>query len=349
MTENRPTIAITMGDPVGIGPEIIMKAVTNPEIMEIARIFLIGQTRVFERVADSCNLKIQMQTVNEESKDWADSFDGLVNVLQIGGSTLPDLEFGKPSALAAEAAYLSIEKSVELALKERIDAVVTAPINKEEMRLRYSDFIGHTEAFEVLSNVSSALTMFQLDNMRIFFLTRHIALRDVFQYVKKDNVLNTLLRMKKYLKILGMGNPRMAVAGLNPHSSEGGIFGDDEQKEIEPAVRSAQRLGIDVVGPIPADSVFWNARQGFYDAVLSLYHDQGHTAAKTADFNRTVSVTLGLPFIRTSPDHGTAYDIASKFTANPTSMIESIKIASLYALRWKKGWNSIRSNYATAK
>ncbi|MBC7239456.1 MAG: 4-hydroxythreonine-4-phosphate dehydrogenase PdxA, partial [Chloroflexi bacterium] len=232
----------------------------------------------------------------------------------------------KISVKAGRASAKYIEKAVELASLREVDAIATAPINKEAWKLADVPHIGHTEMLGDLTGVRDPLTMFQVKDLRIFFLTRHVSLRKACDMVKKERVLDYIERCTKALKALGIENPRLAVAALNPHGGEHGLFGDEEMKEIEPAVKEAQKRGFNAYGPLPADSVFWACLSGKYDAVLSLYHDQGHIAAKTLDFHRTVSITLGLPFLRTSVDHGTAMDIAGQGIANPISMIEAIKV-----------------------
>lgn len=211
-----------------------------------------------------------------------------------------------------------------------IDAIATTPINKEALRAAHVNYIGHTEILGALSHSRDPLTMFEVDGLRVFFLTRHMSLREACDAVKKDRVLEYIRRCTKALQQLGVKG-KMAVAGLNPHSGEHGLFGWEEVKEIAPAVAQAQQEGYDVVGPIGPDSVFHQALQGRYQAVLSLYHDQGHIATKTYDFERTIAVTLDMPFLRTSVDHGTAFDIAGKGIVSDISMIEAIRLAAKYA------------------
>ena len=211
-----------------------------------------------------------------------------------------------------------------------IDAIAITPINKEALRAAHVNYIGHTEILGALSHSRDPLTMFEVDGLRVFFLTRHMSLREACDAVKKDRVLEYIRRCTKALQQLGVKG-KMAVAGLNPHSGEHGLFGWEEVKEIAPAVAQAQQEGYDVVGPIGPDSVFHQALQGRYQAVLSLYHDQGHIATKTYDFERTIAVTLDMPFLRTSVDHGTAFDIAGKGIVSDISMIEAIRLAAKYA------------------
>ncbi len=213
-----------------------------------------------------------------------------------------------------------------------IDAIATTPINKESIKAGNVNFIGHTEMLAHLSRTEDPLTMFQVQNMRVFFLSRHLSLRDACDAVKKNKIKDYIKRSLEALKQLGIKEPLLAVAGLNPHNGEHGMFGDEEVKEILPAVKECVEDGLNVLGPIPGDSVFAMALKGRYDGVLSMYHDQGHIATKTVDFERTISLTIGMPFLRTSVDHGTAFDIAGKGIANGVSMYETIRLAAEYAL-----------------
>lgn len=217
-----------------------------------------------------------------------------------------------------------------------MDALATTPINKESLQAADVPYIGHTEILASLTGVDDPLTMFEVRSMRIFFLTRHLSLRDAIDQITADRVHDYLVRCDRALQRLGLENRKFAVAGLNLHSGEGGLFGREEVDEIEPGIERARRDGIAAVGPVPADSVFYHALQGRYDAVLSLYHDQGHIAAKMTDFERTISITNGLPFLRTSVDHGTAFDIAGTGQASSVSMEECIKLAAQYAPKFRE-------------
>ncbi|MGB4438083.1 MAG: 4-hydroxythreonine-4-phosphate dehydrogenase PdxA, partial [Sedimentibacter sp.] len=229
-----------------------------------------------------------------------------------------------------------IKAAILLALDRKVDAIATAPINKESLKEANVPYIGHTEILEDLTKTKNPLTMFQVKNLRVFFLTRHVSLKKACDEVTEENVYEFIIRCKDALEILGVYNPKIAVAGLNPHSGEHGLFGYEEVDEIMPAIARAKKLDIDVVGPVPADSVFYLGLNGKYDAVLSLYHDQGHIATKMVDFERTISITNNLPFLRTSVDHGTAFDIAGTGMAGEVSMVEAIKLAAEYAPNFKR-------------
>jgi len=323
----RPIIGITMGDPAGIGPEIVVKALDNKNIYDSVRPLVIGTADYLELNMKIINKSLDINRV--EKIDDCKFEHGTIDVFNVPGEDR--ISFGKISPGAGCLAFEYIKKSIEMALDGVIDGVATAPINKEAIRAAGIDFIGHTEMYTELTSSRDVLTMFQIDNLRIFFLTRHMSLVEACKKVTFENVYRGILSSYNALLSLGFNNPKLAVAALNPHGGENGLFGYEEVKEIIPAIQKASEEGRDVYGPVPADSVFHLAKMGKYDAVLSLYHDQGHIAAKTLDFERTVSVTIGLPFIRTSADHGTAYDIAGKGIASSVSMEEAIFVAGEYA------------------
>ena len=216
-------------------------------------------------------------------------------------------------------------------MEGKADAISTAPINKEALRAAGVDFIGHTEIFAALTDTNDPLTMFETNGMRIFFLTRHVSLRNMVDMITKERIIDYVERCTEALARLGVTDGTMAVAGLNPHSGEHGLFGWEEVNELAPAVEELRARGYNVEGPVSADSVFHQAALGRYNSVLSLYHDQGHIAAKTLDFDRTIAITNSMPILRTSVDHGTAFDIAGKGTASAISMIECVKLAAKYA------------------
>ena len=269
-----------------------------------------------------------------EKVEDGDYRDGILNVIDLQNIDLNIMEYGKVQGMCGKAAFEYIKKSVDLAMSHQVDAIATTPINKESLRAGNINYIGHTEILGDLSNSRDPLTMFEVANMRVFFLTRHMSLRNACDAITKERVLEYIQRCTKALKQLGV-NGKMAVAGLNPHSGEHGLFGYEEVEEVTPAVEEAQKLGYDVVGPIGADSVFHQALQGRYQAVLSLYHDQGHIATKTYDFERTIAITLDMPFLRTSVDHGTAFDIAGQGIVSAISMIEAVRLAAKYAPNFK--------------
>jgi 4-hydroxythreonine-4-phosphate dehydrogenase len=289
----KPRIGITVGDPAGIGPEIVAKTLESAEIREICEPVVFGMTDPTE-------------------------------IARAG------VRYGEVSASGGKLAFKAIEEAVSAAKRGDIDAIATAPLNKESLKAAGVPYIGHTEILAGLTGSDDPLTLFETLSLRSFFLTRHVSLREACDLVTEERVYRYLVRCSRALRDgLGIADPLIAVAGLNPHCGEHGLFGTEEES-IPPAIERAVREGVRAVGPIGADSVFHLAKIGRFDAVLSLYHDQGHIACKTLDFERTISLTLGLPFLRTSVDHGTAFDIAGKGIASAVSMIEAVKVAAKY-------------------
>ena len=323
---NRPFIAVPIGDPAGIGPEIVVKAVASEEIKNIARCIIIGDCNVIANALKITNTDINICRI-EKTEDYKDNH---LNIIPIDNVDFTALHIGEVSGICGKAAYEYIEKSIDLAMKKQVAAVATPPINKESLKAANIPYIGHTEIFGALTNTADPLTMFEVRNLRIFFLTRHVSLRNACDLITKERIEDYVKRCIDVLNKLGVTDGTMAIAGLNPHSGEHGLFGLEEVDEITPAVENLKALGYEVDGPISADSVFHLALQGRYNSVLSLYHDQGHIAAKTFDFERTISVTGGMPILRTSVDHGTAMDIAGTGKASEISMKEAIKVAVKY-------------------
>jgi len=330
----RPLIGITMGDPASIGPEIAAKALNNPEIYTLCRPLLIGDSRVMARAFGTTGVRLELNPVATPAEGRYEH--GAIDLIDLPLLDMDTLRWGEIQAQAGAAAFAYIRRSIELALEGTIDAVTTGPINKEALKAAGVEFIGHTEMFGEFTGTHDPLTMFETRGLRIFFLTRHVSLIEACRMITRDRVLDYIRRCTASLRQLGLERPKLAVAGLNPHSGEHGLFGDEEVREIEPAIRTAQAEGYDVSGPHPADSVFWHAAQGRFDAVLSLYHDQGHIAAKMYDFERTVSITTGLPFLRASVDHGTAFDIAGTGQASAVSLEEAIRVAAKYAAAFRR-------------
>ncbi|MBM3138499.1 MAG: 4-hydroxythreonine-4-phosphate dehydrogenase PdxA [Chloroflexi bacterium] len=329
MNTQKPVIAVTMGDPAGIGPEICVDALLDRSIYEICNPFIIGSRSMLEIASKILNKEIQVNLIDDP---WGANCElGVINVYEPGKFDTSALLFGQVQRLAGQMAYDWIKASIELGLKGKVDGVATCPINKQAIRLAGIKEAGHTEIFQELTRSPYALTMFSCHQLRVFFLSRHMSLLDACRYVTKENTLEMLRLVDKELKQAGFLNPLIAVAALNPHGSDDGLFGNEEKDALVPAVEAAQLLGINAIGPIPADSVFHIGKSGAYDAILSLYHDQGHIATKTLDFERTVTLTLGLPFIRGSVDHGTAFDIAGQGKASAVSLVEAIKVVAEYA------------------
>lgn len=324
----RSIIAIPLGDPAGIGPEIVVKALNQKEIYDLCRPVVIGDVSVVEHALNvsTCKLHVNaISTVEEGSYEY-----GTIDVISVDAIQMKDIRVGEVQASCGLASFAYIKEAINLALNKKVDAIATTPINKESLRAAEVPYIGHTEMLEALTQSIDPLTMFEVRNMRIFFLTRHLSLKDAINQMTQDRVHDYLIRCDAALEKLNVSDRTIAVAGLNPHAGESGLFGNEEVEAIGPGIEAAKRSGIQAVGPVPADSVFHQALNGRYAAVLSLYHDQGHIAAKMTDFEKTVSITNGLPFLRTSVDHGTAFDIAGEGIASEVSMVECIKVAAKY-------------------
>lgn len=336
---NRPVIGITLGDPAGIGPEIVLGALRDGEVHDRCIPVVIGHEGILRRVAKTSGVSAG-EIVTVDSPRSAAGDKGKVEVVHVETPGMDDIVSGVVSAEGGAAANAFIKRACELGLAGEIDAITTAPINKESLRAAGVEHIGHTEMLAEylrsdasdarLSHRSSAaapLTLFITQNMRIFFLSRHYSLRQAIDYINADRVYDFIRRVHNAMTDFGFTNPRIGLAALNPHASDGGQFGTEERDHLIPAAKRAREEGINVTDPIGADSVFNMALEGRFDCVISLYHDQGHIAAKTRDFHGTVTATLGLPVLRTSVDHGTAFDIAWHGVANPISMKMAILAA----------------------
>ncbi len=330
----KPIIAVTMGDPAGIGPEIVVKSIADKATFDIARCIVVGDKKVMAKAIEIVGADLKINTVDSPAD--GDYSYGVLNMIDLDNIDMSRFEYGKVNAMCGQAAFDYIKKSIEITMDKQADAVATTPINKESLHAAEVDFIGHTEIFGALTGTADPLTMFETNGLRVFFLTRHKSLRDMLDDIKKDRIIDYVERCTGALRRLGVKDGTMAVAGLNPHSGEHGLFGWEEVNEIAPAVLELKERGFSVAGPVPADSVFHQAAQGRYNSVLSLYHDQGHIATKTLDFDRTISITNGMPILRTSVDHGTAFDIAGKGIAGAVSMEEAIRLAAKYAPFFKQ-------------
>ncbi len=329
----KKTIALTMGDPLGIGPEIVALTLADPEVNDVCRPLAVGNRKIIDLAAARRGIGDFEERFGQNIIDvelHAPGFDADQDNID----SLISGHAGTVQAFAGQHAYSCIERAHELCASGAAAAVATAPINKEALRAAGVPFIGHTEIFGALTATPDPLTMFETDGLRVFFLTRHVSLRQACNLVTRERLLDYIDRALAALKQLGVNitaEKPLAVAGLNPHSGEHGLFGTEEVEIIAPAVEKARTEGLPVAGPIGADSVFHLAHKGNFAAVLSLYHDQGHIATKTLDFERTISLTLGMPYLRTSVDHGTAFDIAWQNKASPVSMREAVLLAAKYS------------------
>lgn len=311
----KPTIAITMGDANGIGPEILAKALANPELYAACRLKVLGCEKTLRAACALANTSI----------DW--------NALQIvdAGFSISHLAPGTVQQDAARASVAWIRAAVDMALKHEVDAVVTCPINKEGLRLAGCEAIGHTEILAEMTGTPEYRMSLFTDVMRIVHITGHLPLREALRKVKAHRVAETIRIAHDALLRLGLERKRIAVAGLNPHAGEGGLIGDEELREIAPAVTQCAAEGIDCSGPYPPDTVFRRMFLGEFDLVVAMYHDQGHIPLKLVSMDEGVNVTLGIPIVRTSVDHGTAYDIAWKGVAREGSLIAALRLAARLA------------------
>ena len=336
----RPIIGITMGDAAGVGPEVIAKALSLEEIYSICRPIVIGDAGVIEQAVRIAQVNLSVKCVHD-LKD-ANFEYGVIDVLDLRNINLTRLKMGTVSAMAGRAAVEYVERAANLALNHEIHAIATAPINKEAINRAGYDYAGHTELLAHLTNTEDYAMMLMKEPLRVTHVTTHTSLKKACRMIRKKRVCKVIKLTYEALKAIGINRPTIAVASLNPHGGEGGLFGTDEIEEIKPAVEMAKKEGIDVEGPLPADTVYVKARGGAYDAVVAMYHDQGHIPIKLLGLEwdekqkrwtmvSGVNVTIGLPIIRTSVDHGTAFGKAGKGAANPESMIEAIKLAARMA------------------
>ncbi len=328
-SKERPVIiGVTAGDPAGIGPEIVVRACRSEKIREKVRLVIFSDRAVLDQTSELLSLPAKWCEIRHPG----DIKNCDTGIPYVDGQIIHEpVAYGRLSALCGRAAYTYFSMAIDWALKGYVDGIATAPIQKEALRMGGCDLLDHTTILKEKTRSLETTTLFVTGELRIFFLTRHIPLRDVADALSEEEIYRAIGRCRKFLKTLGIREPKLAVAALNPHGGEDGMFGEEERRIIRPAIERARDEGEDVAGPVPADAVFNRAKEGHYDGVLSLYHDQGHIAAKTLDFYRTVSFTMGLPFLRTSVDHGTAFDIAGKGEANVTSMEEAILAAADYS------------------
>ena len=324
-TSKKPSIAITMGDPCGIGPEVVVKALADPWVYASCHPVVVGNTYAMERAVELTGSTLHINTVEDPANAGRDS--GTIDVIDIGNLNPEDITVGKINPGCGQAAMEWVTKAGQLAMAGSVEALATAPLNKEAASLAGYKSIGHMELLQELTGSKTVATMLMAKNLRVVHLTTHRSLRLACDYVKKDRILQFLQITQESFVKWGFDKPRIAVAALNPHGSDGGLLGSEEAEEIAPAVAEAQSQGINAIGPIPADTVFHHAIEGRYDVVLAMFHDQGHIPVKVYGFEESITANLGLPFVRTSVDHGTAFDIAGQGIATHASMLEAIRLA----------------------
>ena len=337
----KPIIGISMGDPAGIGPEICVKAVTDPYVLSLCNPVIVGSAPVIDRAA----AVVKSQAVVVPLKDISEALftDNTVNVYDLKPDYDASVPFGVVTAEAGNAAFEAVTAVIDLANRGLIDATVTAPIHKESINLAGHHFAGHTEIFAKYTGSSSVAMLLVDGDFRVIHVSTHVSLRQACDLVKKERVLHVIRLMHDACRKFGIADPLIAVCGLNPHASDGGLFGTEEAEEIMPAIEAARKEGINAEGPHPADTIFSKVAGGFYDGCVAMYHDQGHVPFKVKGFVwdqqqgkwskiHGVNITLGIPIIRVSVDHGTAFDIAGKGIADHTSMIHAIE----YSVRMSK-------------
>ena len=321
----KPLVAITMGDAAGIGAEVIVKALSDSSIYERCNSFVIGNSEALSEAVKLASSNASVRVVDSISN--LEAINGIIDVFDMNNLDFSEVKYGELSTKCGRASVEWILKAGEMASAGKIQAICTAPINKEACDLAgYAD-IGHMEIFQKQTNSKQVATMLMSGQLRVVHLTTHRSLRVACDYVTEKNVLEKIQLTDEYFKKWGFEKPRIGVSALNPHASDGGLLGDEESEQILPAVVKAKGMGITVNGPIPADTIFNQNIDGHYDVCIAMYHDQGHIPIKVHDWKKSVSINLGLPFVRTSVDHGTAFDISGKGIADHISMMESIKVA----------------------
>lgn len=336
MSKALPILAITMGDPASIGPEIAVKALLQPAIHQICRPLLIGDAAVFQQIIQLLKLPAQVHAVNSVAD--ARFNIGSIDVFDLGITDVSALQFGEIAAMCGEASFQAVKKAIELAMAGEVDATVTGPINKKSINEAGHHFAGHTEIYAHYTGTKKYAMLLVEDNINVIHVSTHVSLRQACDLVKHDRIVQVIELIVDGLKRLGKTNLKIGVAGLNPHSGDNGLFGTEDIEEIAPAVATARALGYDVEGPVPPDTMFAKAAMGAYGGVVAMYHDQGHIPFKLSGFKwnaekqqmdsvKGVNITLGLPIIRTSVDHGTAFEIAGKGIASADAMILAIESA----------------------
>ncbi len=325
----KPLIAITMGDASGTGPELITMALSNPEVATTCRPVVIGEAKTMEEAFEITGLPGAVRKIH--SLEEARFEENSVNVLDLENIDTAKLKRGEINLMAAKAAFEFIKSVAELALENKVAAIVTSAINKEALNKAGFHYDGHTGLLAELCGNPPVTMMLAAGNLRVGHVSTHVSLSEAINRIQPDRILRVIELMNAGIGDLGITNPRIAVAGLNPHAGEGGLFGDEEAKFIAPAIEEARRLGIDASGPHPGDTVFFRTLEGEFDGAVAMYHDQGHVAAKMLGIWKGVNITLGLPIIRTSVEHGTDFQNAGTGKADPRSLLQAIKLATVMA------------------
>jgi 4-phospho-D-threonate 3-dehydrogenase / 4-phospho-D-erythronate 3-dehydrogenase len=330
----RPFLGLTIGDPAGIGPEIVAKAVTQEEVRAACRLLIIGEAEIMRRAIRLCHLDLLVRSIASPAEVTADP--GYLDVLDLKNIDTANCPPGVLAPHCGRAAVEYLNKAIDLAIARELDGVVTGPLNKEAMAQAGFKYDGQTELLAERTSTKDYAMLLVVGRMRVLHVSTHTSLRTVCDKVKQARILTVIRLAHQVLCDLGSRKKRIGVAGLNPHAGESGRFGREEIEEIVPAIEAAKTEGIRASGPFPPDTLFHRLKLGEFDAVVAMYHDQGHIPLKMIGFHRGVNVTAGLPIIRTSVDHGTAFDIAGTGTANPRSLVEAILLATKFAHRRRK-------------
>ena len=340
----KPIIAITMGDPAGIGPEIIIKALSLKETYENCRPLVTGDANIMQWAVDNMQSELKIHRISSVKEARFEL--GTIDVYDLACIDMSTFQPGVLQNQCGHAAFISVTTAIQLAMDNEVDATVTAPLNKEALHNSGHNFDGHTEIYAHYTNTKKYAMLLADEHLRVIHVSTHVPLRVACDRVKKDRIIEVTELITDACKQFGIENPRIGIAGLNPHASDGGLFGWEEEKEITPAVKELQERGFNVDGPVPPDSLFAKARCGKYDGCVAMYHDQGHIPFKVVGFQwnketgkmeaaKGVNITLGLPIIRVSVDHGTAFDVAGKGIASPDAMLLSIDYATKMAINRK--------------
>ena len=337
-TDPRPILGISVGDPGGVGPEVTAKALDQRQIYEVCRPIVVADVRVMEDVLRFTGLALNLNPIHRPTEGLYQH--GTMDILHVVNMDPAHLRYKQVTAEQGQSSFEYVTTVIDLALKGEIDGTVTGPINKAAINAAGHHYAGHTEIYADRTSTRDYAMMLVDGNFRVVHVSTHVSLREACERVKKDRIIRVIELTDDALRKLGISSPRIGVAGLNPHCGEEGIFGSEDEEEIRPAVEHAAKSGKNVEGPIPADTIFPKMKGGMYDAVVVMYHDQGHIPIKLIGFQYDgktgvwgtlagVNVTLGLPIVRTSVDHGTAFGKAGEGRANPQSMIEAIRMAAL--------------------
>lgn len=327
MNQQKPIVGITMGDAAGVGPEIILKSLAKEEMYEISRPLVIGDSKILERAKSFVNSELKVESVNAENLENLAYEYGTVYCLDLNLLS-EELPVGQVSKEAGHAAFKYLETAIELAKQQKISAICTAPLNKEALHKGGHKYPGHTEILADLTGTQDFSMMLSAPNLKVIHVTTHVGILDAVKLINPERVYHVIKLAHDTLQKAGISSPKIAVCGINPHAGENGLFGyGEEEEKVIPGVEKAQGEGIDVVGPLPADTLFFRTVRGDFDIVVAMYHDQGHGPVKVLGLDAGVNITVGLPIIRTSVDHGTAFDIAGKGIADEKSLMEAMRQA----------------------